>query len=162
MASDGVLNMLLDDHTPPNGIVPIRVCRESTINRTETLPLWVPAEALAPSHVWRHVPIAGPVFYELAHPAIFRVGLLPGEVLSFVGNEAHAAERVIKRFGYVVIGDCTDPLSIMAPFNEEDTRLIFKIESGSSLDPLTFWCEHVNTDQFSMKVLESQQFAPRL
>ena len=56
MASDGIISMLLDDHTPPDGVVPIKVYRESTLNRTATLPLWIPSEALAPSHVWMHAP----------------------------------------------------------------------------------------------------------
>lgn len=158
MASDGFIGMLLDDHEAPDGVVPIKVYRESTANRTATLSLWIPSEALAPSHVWRHAPSSGPVHYEIANPAIFRIGLKPGEAAPIAGDSVDIPEAILKRFAYVVIGDATDWVGITAPFNEEDTKLIFKIEDCAGSDPLTFWRENVDTDLFSGKNVEFRQF----
>jgi hypothetical protein len=159
MASDGAIAMLLDDREPPDGAVPIEVYRESTLNRTATLPLWIPSEALSPSHVWMHAPSTGPVYYEIANPAIFRIGLKPGEAVPIVGTDSvEIREAILKRFQYVVIGDSTDPIGITAPFNEEDTSLIFKIEDCAGSDPLTFWRENANTDLFSGRNVELRRF----
>ncbi len=159
MASSGSLYMLLDNHVPPAGIVPIKVYRESTTNRTATLPLWIPDEIIATQHIWRHDQNLSPgIFYEVALPAVFRVGLLPGAVLPFTADFATIEAGELKRFDYVIVGDASDALGITAPFNEEDTTSICKIERTGSDDFLAFWKQNANTDLFSDKKIEIQGF----
>jgi hypothetical protein len=158
MSSDGVIAMLLDDHEPPAGVVPVTVYRESTANRTATLPLWIPSDVLSPPHVWMHSPRHGPVYFEIANPAIFRIGLKPGEAIPISGDSVEISEVILKRFEYVVIGDSTDPIGITAPFNEENTGLIFKIDDCGDLDPLTYWRKNANTDLFTGENLELRKF----
>ncbi len=103
MASDGQLPLRLDqspDHAPPDAV--LDVYRESTRNRDQTVWLWVPAEHIAPPHIFFHGRI--PVEYEMAQPFIYRVGLRPDGIYRFVGNEACAAQTDLKRFDYLVLG----------------------------------------------------------
>lgn len=105
-----------------------------------------------------HAPSTEPVFYEIANPFIFRIGLNSGASVPIVGDTVDIDDAALKRFEYVVIGNSTDPVGITAPFNEEDTRLVFKIEDCVGSDPLTFWRENANTDLFSGRKVELQQF----
>lgn len=159
MASSGLLYMLLDNHAPPAGMVPIEVYRESTTNRTATLTLWVPDEILATQHLWRHEQVeATGIFYEVALPAVFRVGLVPGSVLPFASESAMADVGALKRFDYAIVGDASAHLGITAPYNEEDTASICKIERTGNEDFLGFWKKHANTDLFSGKDTDKQTF----
>lgn len=160
MSSNGVIYLLLDDHTPPSGVVPIKVYRESTYNRTAAIPFWVAAEAIAPSHLLRHSPAGEPVYYEISNPAIARIGLEPGREIPIEGEDLAVGRAHLKRFDYLVIGDATDPQSIVAPFHEEDTTEIFKIETAP-LDPLSFWKQRRNTEQFLGKQVELQEFVQK-
>lgn len=160
MASDGVIYLLLDDHRPPSGVVPLKVYRETTANRTSTLALRVPCEAVAGQHVWRHAPESRGVFYESAHPAIYRVGLQPGATLKFDDNAAVLDHAVIKRFDYAVVGDATQPDGILAPYEEEATNNIWKVEASLDVDLLTFWRTRPNQDHFTDGVIEVHKLGP--
>jgi hypothetical protein len=159
MSSEGVIYFLLDDYTPPSGIVPVKVYRESTSNRDATIPFWVRAESIASSHVLMHSPANQPVYYEVSNPAIARIGIEPGHEIPIISDELVVDRAPLKRFNYVVIGDATDPQSIVAPLNEEDTDRVFKIET-SPLDPLSFWNQQRNTDQFRNRYIDLQKFWP--
>lgn len=157
MSSTGNIYLLLDDHVPPSGIVPVRVYRETTHNRTAAMPFWVAPEALSPSHVIQHAPAGQPVFYEVSNPAIARIGLVPGAEIPIDQDLLLTDKTKLKRFDYVIIGDATDPLRITAPFHEEDTARIFAIETNAE-HPLSFWRTHANTEQFVGKKIDLQQF----
>ena len=156
MASDGVLHFLLDGRTPPDGVVTLRVYRETTANRTATLALRIPAEFVASQHLWRHEPHDRGVFYENSHSAIYRVGLAPGATLPFSDGLVSLDAEGLKRFGYVIVGDARSPVGIAAPFEEETTSGIAKIEFCNDLDLLTFWRTRANEDHFSGKSTEFQ------
>jgi hypothetical protein len=159
MASDGRLHLLPTNGVAPRDVVEIAVYRENTFNRRSTLPILVPVEIVAPQHVWRHEPVGQAVYYETSHPAIFRVGLQPGAVLPFAGREAIPADHLLKRFEYVVLGDANVPVGLAAPYDEEHTDAIFKIEKcvvdGDIFD---FWRTHANSDQFSARRVDLQTF----
>ena len=170
MGADGKITMLVDGVEPPlmrspgiekllkGNLLALDVYRESTTNRTATLPLWVDVAALAPQHVWRHAVPGTPVFYEIASPFIHRVGMPAGQQLHFEGDHIPATE-LLKRFDYIVIGDARILSGLAAPFDEEDTRHLLKIERQTeSSNIFTFWREHANTDLFSSKEIEMQEF----
>ena len=159
MASDGVLRLLPTNGVAPDDIVTITVYRESTLNRRNSISVRVPADAIAPQHIWRHDPIDGPTYYEISHPAIFRVGLEPGTVLPFDGGTVNATAATLKRFDYVILGYATTPEGLVAPYDEEDTRELFKIERCEEEgDLFAFWRRHANTDQYSGRRIEGQTF----
>lgn len=143
MASDGRIALRLDqtaDGRRPDLV--IDVYRESTENRRARLGLWVPAEHVAPSHVWKHT--TGVVEYEVAHPWISRVGLKPGGHYYIDRNHAADDQQDLKRFDHLVLGDCTTLAGLAAPYDEEDTSETFLIEEVSSGTVFDFWRQHSN------------------
>lgn len=97
-----------------------------------------------------------PVFYEVSNPAISRIGLEPGADIP-IDQDVLLTDKVqLKHFDYVIIGDATDPLSITAPFHEEETKRIFAVETDAE-QPLSFWRTHANTEQFAGKNVELQE-----
>ncbi|MBO9546958.1 hypothetical protein [Caulobacter sp.] len=156
MASDGVLHFLLDNRVAPDGIVTLRVYRETTANRMATVALRIPAEFVAGQHLWRHEPDNRGVFYESSHTAIYRVGLAPGATLRFSEGRVGLETPGLKRFGYAIVGDARSPSGIAAPFEEETTSGIVKVEFCNDLDLLTFWRTRANEDHFSGRSAELQ------
>lgn len=140
MASNGKAGVQLDDPKAPP--VVFDVYRESTTNREATLPLWIPAEIVSAPHVWLHR--GGSVYYEIAHPWIHRVGLLPGATLPFKGDRAVPVEADLRRFDYAVLGDCSTPEGAGAPFDEEETTETFAIADLGSADLFDYWWQHQN------------------
>lgn len=170
MAADGNIRMLVDNVDPPpfmssqikrqlkGALLDLPVYRESTRNRTAVLPFWIDVAALAPQHIWRHSPLDQGVFYEIANPFVQRIGMPANAVLPF-SNDEISATNSLKRFDYVVIGDARIVSGLAAPFDEEDTRHLLKLErAGSSSNLFRFWYEHANTDLFTTKPVELQEF----
>lgn len=141
MASNGKAGVRLDD--PAGTPVLFDVYRESTANRDATLPLWVPAEVVSAPHVWLHR--GRSVYYEIAHPWIHRVGLLPGAVLSFVEDKATPVESDVRRFDYAVLGDCSTVAGACAPFDEEETNETFAIANLGAPGLFEYWWQNQNT-----------------
>ncbi len=159
MASDGMLDLITTNGVPPQDVVRIDVYRESTLNRRHAIKVRVPADSIAPQHVWRHDPIGQPIYYEVSHPAILRVGIEPRTVLPFDGVAVDPASATLKRFDYVVLGYANSKAGLIAPYNEEETREVFKIERCEAEgDLFAYWRAHANTDQFSKKTVEWQTF----
>lgn len=156
MASDGVVCLIPTNGTAPADVVKIKVYRESTGNRRHAIPVRVPAHAVAPQHIWRHDPHGQPTYYEVSKPAIFRIGLEPGSVLPYDGQAVDIGHARIKRFDYVILGFAHTVEGLVAPYDEEETKQIFKFERCEDL--FAFWRDHANSDQFSQKVLEMQKF----
>lgn len=105
MASDGAIGFLPTNATSKKDVVRIKVYRESTTNRTATVKVAVPVAAIASQHVYRHAPHGNPVYYEICHSEILRVGLAQGAVLPIEGDRAMPIAGSLKRFDYVVLGD---------------------------------------------------------
>ena len=143
MAHDGRLALRLDqasDGAPPD--VVLQVYRESTENRKDTVSLWVPAEHVAPSHVWKHT--TDRVEYEVAHPWIYRVGMAPDGRYAIAGDDAAVAQPDLKQFRYVVLGDCRTQDGLAAPYDEEETSETFLIEDLEGKTLFDFWRENAN------------------
>lgn len=159
MASNGALHLITTNGLPPHDVVRIEVYRESTLNRRHGIPVRVPAEAIAPQHVWRHDALDQPTYYEVSHPAIFRVGLEPGTVLPFADGAVDPARAAVKWFDYAVLGYATTREGLVAPYDEEDTRELFKIERCEvDGDLFAFWRRHANSNQYGGRSIERQTF----
>lgn len=159
MATDRRFGLLLDDQEPPDGVVVIEVTRSATRDRSATLALWVSDDMVASVHLLRHDQHASAgIYYEVVLPAVFRVGLEPGMVLNFSHDTAAPATASLKGFGYVIVGDAGTRTGIVAPYDEENTISICKIERLEDVSILTFWRDNANTDLFSDVVVELQAF----
>jgi len=156
MSGTGRIPLRLDQSpsgTPPDLVM--EVYREHTKNRTGRIPLWVPAEHVSPSHIYEHH-TAG-VEYEVAHPWIYRVGLEPGATYEFVGDRAAPDQKGLKRFDYIVIGDCTTKPGLAAPYDEDVTDETFEIQELGDRTVFQFWREHANQDLLRGDI-EMQEF----
>lgn len=124
----------------------LEVHREHTSDRTARLTVWVPAEHVAPSHIWlHHLPN---VFYEMTHPWIYRVGLKPEREYPLLGNRGSCPEAHLKRFESIVIGECTTIPGLCAPFEEDATSSTFEIQDLGDKDLFDFWRRHKNKTLF--------------
>lgn len=172
MASDGKVHMIRDGFDPPASlrqrdlhgnysadILELEVYRESTTNRTATIKVFVNSEDLASQHLLFHQPPGKPAFYEVCKPFIYRVGLPPGDKLPIEPATGTVKAGIAKHFNHIVAGDATNVDGLRAPFDEESTESIFKIErtpDGHSL--VSFWFEFCNQDHFSTKKVEPYEF----
>jgi hypothetical protein len=135
----------------------LEVFKEKLSQRTTRVDVWVPAEHVSPSHIHEHR--GNVTSYESAHPWIYRVGLEPGANYEFVGNKAVRGQSWLKRFEYIVIGDCTTLEGLAAPYDEEITKETFEIESLGGRTVFEFWDQHRKQQRWTGKV-ERQQFNP--
>lgn len=156
MSGTGHIPLRLDQSpagAPPD--VVLEVYRERLENRTGRVPLWVPADHVSPSHIWEHH-LCG-VEYEIVHPWIYRVGLKPGEAYDFIGDRGTQGQNGLKRFDYVVIGDCTIKPGLAAPYDEDVTDETFQIQDLGDRTVFQFWREHSNQQLLSDDV-QKQEF----
>lgn len=171
MASDGKIHLIRDNfNLPPflpedwrsqysKDILELEVYRESTFSRTETIRLSINSVLLASQHILKHSPSIGGVYYQICNPFIYRVGLLPGRTLRFINDEVKVESHDLKQFDYVVLGDATTLEGLGAPYDEENTSYVFKIEKSSkNTSLLDFWFENGNSDLFSNRSIEVQEF----
>lgn len=170
MSSDGAIHLLLDNFPQPlelsknnkenikNGILEIEVYRENTNNRKATIKFLVDSTIISPKHLWKHFPKNQAVFYEVCMPFIFRIGGEPDKLLTFKNSQIERQEN-IKSFNYQVVGNATKFTGLEAPYDEENTKEIFKIENlDDSKNILEFWFDNTNSDQYSGKIIEYQKF----
>lgn len=156
MSGRGHIPLRLDQS--PTGAPPdvvLEVYRERAENRTGRIPLWVPAEHVSPSHIYEHHTAV--VEYEVAHPWIYRVGLEPSAAYDFIGDRAAPDQNGLKRFDYIVIGDCTTKSGLAAPYDEDVTGETFEIQDLGDRTVFQFWQEHSNQDLLGGNI-EKQEF----
>ena len=158
MASDGEIALLPTNSHSQNDAIGIKVYRESTTNRTATLKTAVPASAIASQHVYRHAPHQNPVYYEICHPEILRVGLIPGALLPIAGDRALPVVGDLKAFRYVVLGDADTAEGLTAPYDEENTRELFLVERCEAESIFDFWRRNANTDLHDGRDFERMTF----
>ena len=158
MASSGRIDLLPTNAASTQEVIAIEVYRQSTLDRTSTLSIAVPASLVAPQHVYRHTPTSGSVYYEVCNPDIYRVGLQPGKVAPFHNGVLSVPETDRKRFEYVVLGDANTPEGLIAPFDEEETKSLLHIEGLRHGTVFDFWCSHANSDQVSGRAPDLLQF----
>lgn len=157
MASDGEIPLMLDI---TNKIIKIKVYRENTVNRTGTLKQLIDTTLLMNNHIWMHThDQLDYVYYEICSPFIYRVGLQPETVLLFEEETIYRTEN-IKINDHIVLGDSTTELGLIAPFDEEHTTHIFKIESFYNINTniLKFWFDNNNKDLYTEKKIDRPSF----
>src|SRR5690606_27914802 len=166
MSSDGYIFLLLDNYSPQlpispkekenlkNGILQLKVYRENTANRKSSIRFLVDSTIISSKHLWKHSPQNQPVFYELCMPYIFRIGGNPNKHFYFKNDRIERQEN-IKNFHYQVVGDATKFTDLEAPYDEENTENIFKIEKISDKENiLEFWFSNANSDLFNHKKID--------
>ncbi len=143
----------------PNDILELDVYPSEPKKREAAIPVWINATILAPQHIYRHELGGDPPYYEITHEFIHRVGVNPGTTLPFDNKGRIDRSSNLKGFDYIVVGDCSSLDGLAAPYDEENTTHVLKIErvnDGRSF--VTFWFSNGNTDLFSGKNPEMQQF----
>ena len=158
MASSGRIGLLRTNAASTREAIAIKVYRQSTLDRTSTISVVVPASLVASQHVYRHAPTNGPVYYEICNPDIYRVGLHLGKVAPFLGGVLSVQETDRRRFEYVLLGDADTPEGLIAPFDEEDTKALLHIEESRLGTFFDFWYAHANSDQVSARTPDLLQF----
>lgn len=170
MAPEGIIHLRRDSFTPPRILnpgweefykddilqLPVYACDPS--KRQATLGLWIDSTVLAPQHIYRHDD-GGPVYFEIPHSFIQRIGTEPNNKIAFDNRNRVHRQDGLKSFEYVVVGDCKTLAGLEAPYDEEDTTNIMKIErvlNGQNL--LDFWFDFRNQDLYSEKQVEVQEF----
>ena len=170
MAPGGVIQLRRDGFIPPELLMPgweetykddilqlaVYACDPS--KREATIEVWIDSTMLAPQHIYRHDE-GSSVYFELPHSFIHRVGTEPNRTVVFDGRNRVSRQVGLKAFDYVVVGDCTTLAGLAAPYDEEDTTHIMKIErvpDGKTL--LNFWFAFGNQDLYSGKQVEIQEF----
>lgn len=143
MASSASLPLRLDNNIGNKPDVVLKVYRASTRDRTATLRLWMPAEVISTPHVWKHTGLS--VYYEIAHPWIYRVGQHPGHNLDFADGEAIPKADALKRFDYAVLGDCSTVAGLEAPYDEENTAQTLLVQPLNQTNVFDFWAANANT-----------------
>jgi hypothetical protein len=161
MASSGKLILLKDNGSAnnPNDLVILDVYRENTINRTHPIKKLIPVSLLASNHLIKHFPMGEPVYFQVVNQFIYRVGLHPNQFLPFNGQIITPNKDALKRFEYIVIGDGRTREGLIAPYDEENTPHILKIQAvdnGSNI--LNFWFDEGNQDLFTNRQVEVQSF----
>lgn len=154
MASDGRIAFLPTNATSRREAVVIEVYRQNTMNRRASIGVKIPAEIIAPQHIYRHAPAGSLVYYECCHPEITRVGLKPGHVIAFDGTQLNVGGDELKRFDYVVLGDADTREGLIAPYDEENTASTFLFERCPDQTFFEFWRKHSNSDQVTGKTIE--------
>jgi hypothetical protein len=157
MANNGEMHLMVD---VSGEVVPITVYREDTANRTATLIQLIDSSIVLNNHIWMHThDTNGSVYYEICSPFIYRVGIEPNTLLPFSGPQIDRVANV-KTTGYIVLGDSTTKVGLLAPFDEEHTTHIFKIEPFHNINSniLRFWYDNGNKDLYTNKKVDEQKF----
>jgi len=153
MSSVGRLEFRTDNNVTGTSDLTLKVYRESTSRRTEVLSYWISAAKLAAQSAYRHRNDFGSGYHEVVCPFVHRIGVDPHAVVAIDGD--HLEPRYPKKFDYVIVGNATKIDGLAAPYDEEDTNDILKIECISSdADIISFWFDNANSDQFSVKSVE--------
>jgi hypothetical protein len=172
MAKEGEITLMRDGFTPPrvlmsdwktrfaDDILVLPVFPSDLNKREARVDVLVDVAVLGPQQLYRHAQESG-VFYAFSHPFIHRVGTNPGARVVFDDQRRITQQANLRKFEYLVVGDCSTLDGLRAPYDEEDTRHIMKFEDvpkGQTI--LAFWFQRANTDLFSPKSVQLQTFKP--
>lgn len=143
----------------PNDILELEVYRSEPQKRDAAISVWVDATTLAPQHIYRHKIGNDPEYYEIPHEFIQRVGVNHGATVPFDPDGRIHRKPTFKNFDYAVVGDCTSLDGLAAPYDEENTSEVLKVERvNGNQSFVTFWFANANTDLYSGNNPEMQQF----
>lgn len=157
MSSDGRLGFRTDQNESGIPDLILDVYRESTTSRTEVLSYWVDTSLLATQPSYRHQAPGGFGYHEIVCPFVHRLGVENGTVVQISGN--HIVPASPNNFDYAVVGDATTVPGLAAPYDEEETDEVFKVERLKGGDDIiSFWVVNGNTDQYGGKSIETAEF----
>lgn len=162
MASTGTIYFQTTSNRMQEEVLPLKVYRESTTGRTNTIEVHVPSAGLAPPHLLFHAFVhPNPAYYEVVSPEIFRVGLIPDAKLAIPRMVAAIKPNELKCFDYIVLGDTSVVDGLAAPYDEENTKQIMHLERlERELDFFEFWRSHANSDQMIGRTFDPRQLEP--
>jgi len=157
MSNHGQMGFRLDQNSSDEPDLILDVYRENTLNRDNSISKWIDSSFLTSQPVFKHSPPGDSVYYAIVQPFTHRVGLKPDTVLKITDEQVEATD--IRQLGYIVIGDATTREGLVAPFDEEETEQILKIEEQScSKNNLEFWMERSNKNHFGKISTETIEF----
>lgn len=104
------------------------VPRQTPLDRDQSLCFWVDVETIAPSHLWLHRPMTEPAYYEIVLPKVYRVGVVSGQTIPIKGTALAIKPEDCKSFGYAIVGDADSHDGLAAPYHEEETLHLAKID----------------------------------
>lgn len=158
MASTGFIGLLKTNAASVKEAIRLKVYRQSTLDRTATVPVSVLASLVAPQHLYLHSAIGQAVYYEACNPDIYRVGLQPGKVAPFMDGVLSVPDADRKRFEYMVLGDADTEAGLIAPYDEEETKSLLYIAACTQQTLFDFWRSHANSDQVAGRTPELLAF----
>jgi len=157
MSTQGKLAFRCDHNTTREPDLILDVYRDSTEERTATLNYWVNTTHLTSQPVYKHTDLM--VYYEIVSPFIYRIGSEPNKYISIEDN-AILSPNESKSFDYIIIGDCQTISGLGAPYDEENTKEIIKIEKlDKEIEIFGLWYKLSNSNRFaSIDVVEKIKF----
>jgi hypothetical protein len=165
MSREGKIDYMIDSFIqpkvlPPNyrekfkkSIYTANVYRSTTLDRKQAISFLIPVESMDIKHIYMHHQ-GNLVFYEICFPYIHRIKVKANSVLLFNDNYVIEKDDSVINSDYSIIGDARIKEGLAAPFDEEDTKFIFKIEDCGKESIHDFWFSHSNKDLFTEKVIE--------
>lgn len=157
MSSDAVIYLMKDISKE---VVSITVYRENTLNRKATLSQLIDTTILMSNPILKHTQDdLSYVYYERSNPFVYRVGLEPNMNLPFENGIVNRTDHVTIS-DHIILGDATTELGLLAIFDEENTKQVFKIEPfyKSKTNILKFWFDNNNTDLYTPKKITKLKF----
>jgi len=165
MSKDGKIDYVIDSFTPlpvmlqdyrerfKDSIYTAKVYRSTTEDRKHTIQFFIPVESIDVKHIYLHN--QGHLFFELCFPYIHRTKLKAGSVLPFTDKFFIENSPPIVTSDYSIIGDARTLEGLAAPFEEDETKFIYKIEDCGKQTIHDFWFGHENRDLYKGKNIES-------
>lgn len=166
MSKDGNMDYFIDSFIVPKSvpanyrevykdyIYTAQVYRSTSSDRNCTIELSVPIEFIDAKHLYLHHQGRG-FFYEVCFPYIHRVKTQPKSIITFNGEYTIERKNPIVHSDYAIIGDAQYKDGLAAPFEEEDTSFIFKIEDCGDQTIHDYWFANANQDLFTSKRIDA-------
>jgi hypothetical protein len=168
MSSDGNIDYAIDSFQQPSRMPPdyrtrfekfiytAAVYRATTADRNRILNFYVPIESIDVKHIYLHQ--RGFSFsYEICFPYVHRIKTVPASALPFDANHFFENAPPIVNSDYCILGDARTKEGLAAPFEEEETMFVFKMEDCGSKPLPDFWIIHSNKDLFSSRTIDPLQ-----
>ncbi len=160
--SDSGVTHFLPTNAPPDAQYAhvLDVYRQDRSDRNRPLRFWVNLEVIAPNHLWVYRPEGKATYYEIVLPRVFRVAVEPSRTLPIRGTMLDVKPSDCKRLGYVIVGDADTENGLKAPFHEEETLELAKIdEIPKGTEIIGHWHNMQNRFIYEGMKVELNQFA---
>ena len=138
------ISLRLDQNPTNEPDVCIEVSRKKIDDMVHPIEVWVRADYCSPQPIYRHEPPDQPKYHEVFSPFIQRIGVVPGTTVKIAKSGIIPTHP--KLFEYMIVGLATTVEGLRAPYEEEDTKQIFKIEKCTeATEIIDFWINNQNT-----------------